>query len=531
MEALLQKKLTKEEKLQFAAEWYHNFPLLCRDVFADSFPVPFSPLHEQMFEVMLSKRKKKKLILAPRGIGKTTIGRTYCMDAILHRKKHFIVYFSNSLEVAEMQTENMKRELMSNPLIREFYGNPKDAIDAPNFSGMDESFSKKSWVAFGSIFVLPRGIGQQVRGLNWNGYRPDLLFLDDIENRKELNNEVIRKENRMWLLGDVMFAMDSIGGDWEIVYLDTLKHEDALPIHLSEMSDWETVRLSICDPVTMKSNAPAFRSDKEIEETYRNFKLDGMLDVFYREFLNIPTAPETAGFSRADFRYYQESDLTDEELQRLENVIILDPANTATPKSDDSAMVGIGIDAKGGRMLIRDVESGKFFPDELFQKAVNMCRKLGTRTVAYEANVLSMHFGWNFKNWLSRMGMYDIELVELKPRGRKKENRIASGLIPLYKRHMILHNRTVTKKLEEQLLSFPNSKNDDVMDATAYIADLMDKGGRYFFPINQVTANLTSMYDEGEDIDEMLDELEAEYAILDNDEDSLAVEELAEWPI
>ena len=36
--------------------------------------------------------------------------------------------------------------------------------------------------------------------------------------------------------------------------------------------------------------------------------------------------------------------------------------------------------------------------------------------------------------------------------------------------------------MEQQLLSFPRSKKDDVMDALAYVVEMLELGERYFIP-------------------------------------------------
>jgi hypothetical protein len=82
----------------------------------------------------------------------------------------------------------------------------------------------------------------------------------------------------------------------------------------------------------------------------------------------------------------------------------------------------------------------------------------------------------------------NFELIELKARagtgeyagkGKGKSGRIAA-LAPFYRKGQIKHNRRVCGVLETQLLSFPRSKRWDVMDAAAYVVEMMEMGGRYF---------------------------------------------------
>jgi len=90
------------------------------------------------------------------------------------------------------------------------------------------------------------------------------------------------------------------------------------------------------------------------------------------------------------------------------------------------------------------------------------------------------------KNEMMKRGQM-MELIELKARGQAgragkgKEDRIAA-LVPYYRQGYIFHNEACCGGLEAQLLSFPRSKLWDIMDATAYVVEMLELGNRYFEP-------------------------------------------------
>lgn len=466
-----------EERNRLVAEWFLDTKSMCEQLLGDSmFDTEFCVLHDKIFDA-LKDPCKKKLILAPRGLGKTTMMRAICIKAILYREKHFILYIGNSLTVAEMQTENLKRELITNQTIRKIFGDIRESLDSPDFA--DETFSKKAWVAFGSVLVLPRGSDQQIRGLNWNNYRPDLIILDDAENAKELDNEEQRKKTRRWLFADVLQCVSRVRKDYEIIYVDTLKHHDALPTHIMKMTDWHTTRLSICDE-NYQTYAEDFMSNDEIAAMVLNYTEDGDLDIFYREYMNIPIAPSTASFKQEYFIQYLEKDLTEKQLAALENVILIDPAKSVTPQADESAIVGLGIDVMTHKVYVRDVFHGRVYPDKLYDEAFAMAKRLNAHVIGLEVTSLNEFITFPFKNEMMRRGIRDIELVELKAR-RKKEERIAS-LIAFYRQGLILHNSTCCAPVENQLLQFPKGTHVDIIDALAYVVPMMEEGGRFFIP-------------------------------------------------
>ena len=207
-----------------------------------------------------------------------------------------------------------------------------------------------------------------------------------------------------------------------------------------------------------------------------------MLDVFYREFRNLPIATANASFQQKYFKYFDESDVAE---KKLENVVIVDPAKTVNMNSADSAVVGIGIDTLGNSLYIRDVDARKMHPDELYDAAINMCVRLNARVLAVEVTSLNEFITQPFKNELSRRGLHYIEFVELKARGgtraESKEQRVRA-LVPYYRQGLVYHKRQACHGLESQIMAFPRAKRWDIMDATAYVIELLDVGERYFEP-------------------------------------------------
>jgi hypothetical protein len=90
-----------------------NIRVCAKTLFPDLFYSPFSILHDEIFK-LIDAGHRKIAIAAPRGIGKTTIARTVASRGILFRDINFISYVSNSSTSAVLQTENIKRELISN---------------------------------------------------------------------------------------------------------------------------------------------------------------------------------------------------------------------------------------------------------------------------------------------------------------------------------------------------------------------------------------------------------------------------------
>jgi len=235
----------------------------------------------------------------------------------------------------------------------------------------------------------------------------------------------------------------------------------------------------MCDD-NYKSNCPEFMSDEDVMKEVRYHRANAMMDVFYREFRNIPVSKEDATFKEEYFKQYHEaSEEFQKALSNIESVVIVDPAKTVKLHSAESAVVGWGIDRASARMYVRDVVSKKITPDELYDEMFLMAARLSAKVVGVEVTSLNEFIVQPIKNEMSKRGQF-FELIELKARG-KKEQRIAS-LVPYYRQGYIYHNEACCGGLEAQLLGFPRSKMWDIMDAAAYIIEMLELGDRYFDP-------------------------------------------------
>lgn len=487
-------------------------------LFKDRFYAPFTILHDDIFD-LIDSPAPRIAIAAPRGIGKTSIvGLAKSAQAVLFNLKKFIPYVSASHDAAMLQTENLKRELVSNEMVKKLFG----AVKTRNDSDMDESFSKKSWVGLQTL-VMPRGAGQQIRGILYVNARPDLIIVDDFEDPEAVHNENLRKKYKEWFHADLLKAVSRYDKDYKIIYIDTLKHEDSLLQDLLDNPDWESIRLEICDD-NYDPIAPEFFSKEDIMKEVAYHKQEGILDVFYREYRNLPISTEDPVFNSKDFRYFREvgdliqlekesddkkehwknrknnaikntdltpfskisTDITKLTTQSgqiyindLINVVIADPAKTAKLQSADSAIVGIGVQRSNQQIFIRRLVSGKMYPDEFYDNIFKMVLEINAMVLGVEITGLNEYISQPIKNEMQLRNIH-VMFEELKAI-KSKEERV-SALAPYYRQGYIYHNIECCDKLESQLIGFPRSKLWDCMDAEAYIITLIDRLNWMFDP-------------------------------------------------
>lgn len=503
----------REDFLDAMAQCYRSVEATGRILFPEHFSCAETALHKQINDAIDDDSKRKVVIAAPRGLGKTTtmsIGK--CGQSILFGKHQFICYVSNSLDAAQRQTDNLKRELSVNSLVQRFWG----GIRPEKYDGTEETFSKLSWVAQSRLansktLILPRGNQQQIRGLKFGAVRPDLLIFDDLEESTLLNSEEQRKKLKNWFFSDALECIDQReGANYKIIYIDTLKHEDSLLANLLELPDWHAIRLSICDE-NYQSYAPEFKSTERIQEMVEAARAAGTLDHFYREHMSEPVAHEDASFKTEFFKYYAEADEKLNENPDVETFVIVDPAKTAKATSAYSAIVGVGVDLRSNAIYVRDIVMDRLERDELMDASMQMAERLKARILGVEITGLEQWVEQPFRDEISRRGAM-LQFVPLHAKKGKGElgyesgkvGRIA-GLVPYYRQGLVYHNKAVCGPLEQQLRSYPRSKNWDVMDALAYVLEILDFGERYFWP--------QRASDPSYDIESEYAELERDYSM------------------
>jgi phage terminase large subunit-like protein len=355
---------------------------------------------------------------------------------------------------------------------------------------------------------MPRGAGQQVRGILYGDSRPDLIIVDDLEDAESVRSDEQRAKTKAWFFEDVLNSINRSRKDWKIIVIGTLLHEDSLLANLLEDPGWYHAHLSICDE-NFKSNWPDFMSDADIKKLMDSYRRMNLLDSFYREYMGVPIAKESAKFQQDMFKSYSETDEDFLSIKRgLENMVILDPAKTTTAKSDDTAIIGVGIDVKTPRIYVRDIVKGNLHPEQQYTECFDMADRIGARVIGIEVTSLNEFITYPLRTEMIRQRRY-YDIVELKARASKEE-RIAA-LVPFYRLGFVFHNKNNCGVLEQQLMSFPRSKKDDVMDALAYVVEMLELGERYFIPS-----------DDGKDIED-------EYKDLQENDYGDRMAELGNW--
>lgn len=507
----------------------------CKYFMPDIFTAPFSKkIHDPMFELLEDRTKRLKAVAAPRGSGKTKLFLAWVVWRIVFGDAKYVVLVSCSLEKAIELLSDVKKILVENEQIRAVFGDLEGSV-----------WTKETSVTSTGVKIVAKGAGSQIRGMVEGAARPDTIGIDDFEDPTEVRNENLRKENRRWLNSDLLPCVGLTNKNYAVGFFGTILHPDAVlegllsrggfdPEDLAGMDidpndvrgqAWHGLRLELCDE-KFNSNWPETITSSQLRLIYLRCKRDGDVGQFFREYRSLAVpSDEDASFRQTDFQYYSESSREFEEsLKRIETIIIVDPAKSANKFSDLSAIVAIGIDSRQGRFYVRECMSEHLHPDGLINETFAMAKRYRARVIGLEVTSLKEFITHPFQNEMRRQGL-QYEIIELNPRGTAgtssqqrrsfmgKEQRL--GLLSsFYRRKQMFHAQGRCHGLEQQLLAFPNSPNDDLHDAVSYVPQMMEMGYRYFEPLEYA---------------ESPEDIEKEFADLSEGEDmaELDMEEMA----
>lgn len=521
----------------------------------ETFDHPMTHQHDRFWELLDDETKPNTVICGWRGIGKTVSVGAKVMHAGCFRHRRFVLYVGQTFDHAVKQTEAIKAELTTNPMIREVFG----LMRTKKYAGLDISSSKRDWYLCDPdtgepfMLIMPRGSNQQVRGLNVRLgrriVRPDLIIVDDPEHDKEIDSEENRRRFRTWLHASLMNCVDTkrvfarqgsdpysqqmqrlYGGNYamsRIIYVDTLKHEDARIAHLLEDPTWTGCRMSMCDIMEREkwdstvyrgdlsevmrqraskffskhptekrfyySNVPELISDEAVHVQVVTAREQQVLGEFYREKMCMPTAVEGATFSRDLFQYYLDATSNIQTNPDIVRAIIVDPARSVNVEHAYTAMLALSIDPLQRKIHQRRIVNRRMKPDEIYEECFKLALETNSRYIAVEDTGLKEFIRQPFED-AARMRNLPIRFIWLNARGGQNIGDFGTGrdaakraraaqIAPYYHQKMVWHDESLKDSaFEQQMLSYPRPRFWDLLDCAGYIPAVMAELGIHFAP-------------------------------------------------
>ncbi len=481
------KNVTSEQIEEEFEKCFLDLKRFAKVIFPETFFLPFSYLHDQIFEVLNDNSIQQAVFVAPRGLGKSTlIGKLFPAHRILYQVSKSILSVGASYDMATDNTDGLQYELMNNPMIQAFFGVQKSA-----------KFAQDSWITKTSdgkpgTRVMPKGAGQKFRGSKYGDYRPDLILVDDLENDESAASDEQTIKLQKWFDSALMNTIDEHRGTWRAAVLGTPLGPRTVLQRLQDSSHWTTVKLSLCSH-TFKSAWPEYYSDEKLLAKVDYYRENGDMDIFAREFMGEVASSEDAAFpQRLIKQAYYDPNSMEEYNRRHETLrmVIVDPSKTVKFHSDETGIMGLAYHPPSGVISIIDMIMEKMHPDQVIKNALDMADYIDARFIGVE--VTSLH-EWVTRPFLDEIAVRGrgVKLIELHAKG-KKEDRV-KGMTKYFRTGKIKISKVVAGLLEFDLMKYPFCEKWHLMDCLGYVEEMLHRKELYSHPI---MSKLYTMEDE-----------------------------------
>lgn len=212
----------------------HDYQFFCQTYFPHYVPTAHFSLFQHFIfkrlpEVIDGEADGREVHLAPRGEAKSTyetqLGSLWC---IVTGRKHMIGIIMNTEEQAAEMLESIKAELDTNPRL---------LLDFPNATGQGRVWQSATAITANNIKIRIGGTGKKIRGMKHGPYRPDLIFLDDLENDEQVKQKAQRDKTEKYVLSAVLGLAPPEGG-MDVFWVGTSLHYNAAINRIASAPGW-----------------------------------------------------------------------------------------------------------------------------------------------------------------------------------------------------------------------------------------------------------------------------------------------------
>lgn len=490
-----------------------DFEYFCRYYLYDHFNLPPAVFQKTLMkdaeEMALRDEETYLMAIVFRGGAKTTI---YALGlplwCLLFGRRHFIIILSDTEAMAKDKCLDIKNQLEDNPRIIEDFGN----LQGKRWADLEFETANQ-------CKIVGAGSGVNIRGRRYRQHRPDLVILDDIENRDEVRSPTQRAALENWLLKDVFKAG---GVDTKFVMIGTylsydcvLRQVNDLPIfwrrrnfpvipkidgHFAFAKDqdlweqWKEIRTDLSNPNREEESMAFFLKHKAAmlegaasawpeRFPYHDLQVKRLAGTaaFNTEMLNEPNDPSTQFFHFSTFRKIWDNEEnclylvpwdTDKARPsgrprvRLQDCIIYAATDPSMGESSTAAFSAIIIIARAptGQKFVLEADIERRSPDQIIHDQIKWFKEYPQiMRWSIERNQMQAFFA-SASGHASLGETSGIPLVDTPAAATNKDLRIQS-IQPDLENGYVLLNEDGQFRLKEQLTHYPHTTYVDGPDA------------------------------------------------------------------
>jgi len=463
-------RLDKEDRRLLYKYDFLKFDDECFQDLQDRVDTP--PFHFEIFKTM--EHSRRSCLVCPRGHAKSTNARKYILHQIVNQNVKFVLILGSSEDMAGQNLRWVRDSLVENSHIMSTYGHLKNK----------DKWSETEFETSTGIKVVAKGAGQKVRGANEKG-RPDLIYIDDIEDDEGVDSFDRRLKLTDWLLSAVLPALSKNG---RVIMTGTILHLDSLLRNVAQNKvrdhiPWDVLWYTAINKDS-KGNEHALWPEMWSIEILKA-KREAEPLVFAKEYQNDPRSGKMAVFDRAEYRYIKEEDVVRDPKRKVVGVsqkivhcmLTTDYAASEKKGTDYTVLMMTGMDAAENLYVL---EYERFRTADLFD-IVEMifeiaqgywCTFMTSEKVAFQ-NMMK-----RFIETEMDKRKYPLHVEELVRSGTRKLYRIKALKAPIKagKIFWMEHHTELEEELDH-VTEGGLGRHDDVIDclADAYSCQMAER--------------------------------------------------------
>lgn len=438
--------------------------LILTDIYEYGYPPLFHAIWQLITTEALQTSGKPKYALGiPRGFSKTLVLKLYIVWLILFSDRRFILVVCNTAKLAENFLSDVT-DMLNNQNIQGIFGHWYSA-------GEQDTLAFKKFHFRGRDIVLAAlGAGSSLRGLNLKYVRPDVVVMDDMQNRDEASSPEIAKQLLVWMLGTLMKACHPHRCIFIFVG-NMYPFEGSILRKLKHSPEW----LSFITGAILADGNSLWPEHRSLEDLLAELASDtemGHPEIFFSEVMNDEDSGTVSGIDVSKIP------LAPDYLDVLDaqgGCIIIDPALGKKGKGGDDIGIGAFL-IYDGKPVFREVISEKLNPGETIHKATALAVKYNMQLIICEGGAYQATLIYWFNQVYAQLGITGINVGEITTGGMQKNARISAALKQILKGDIILH-RTMRNQFIYQVTQWnplKQANKDEILDLAAYIYKAME---------------------------------------------------------
>lgn len=472
-------------KIKLDAATIEGFAGSCLVPYFDN-PTPFKDFHRELWELCTSD-EKFVAVCAPRRHSKsTTVTIVYTLAAMLFRQRKYAVIVSDTESQSTLFLGQIKQVLYDSKDIQEMFGIAINEKGEPDFEKDTNTDFILKFTDGTKFRVVAKGAEQKLRGLLWDGSRPDLIVVDDILNEELVMNKDRRDKLRRWFYGSLvpcrskegivrfvgtpMNADDILESLMPSPYSRNTIHDGLKTTQKLKMGMWKVVKYQAHNEDFSQILWPEMHSKVALEELRKELTDQGIPEVYSCEMLCNPVDDSIRLFKLNDIHDFAQDDKTKD----LSYYISADFAISQADKADWTVFMVGGMDSNG-MLYVKDIIRERMDGLTIAQTMLSLQRRWKPEAFGIEEGQISKTIGPFLDRMMREENTY-LNVIPLRPhktdkisRSRSIQARMRAGAVKFDK------DSDWYNAFEHELLQFPRGKHDDQVDSLSYLGLIINQ--------------------------------------------------------